>query len=96
MTSYIYATDTWLNNVVKAVNDNNESSALELLQELIDPKKRSMLSLLGIHNFIPCCQCEHYCKDPDPTDPGWPMMCDDTGRDMVEPYSTCYWCSPKV
>ena len=38
-----------------------------------------------------CRDCIHYERDPNPIDPGWPMMCADSGRDMVEPYGFCFW-----
>lgn len=41
--------------------------------------------------IVRCRDCKHYVRDPEPIDPGWPMMCDDTGRDMVEPDGFCAW-----
>lgn len=41
--------------------------------------------------IVRCRDCKHYEKDPDPIDPGWPMMCADSGRDMLEPYGYCAW-----
>lgn len=41
--------------------------------------------------IVRCGDCKHYVEDPEPIDPGWPMMCEDTGRDMVEPYGFCAW-----
>ena len=41
--------------------------------------------------IVRCCDCKFYAKDPDPIDPGWPMMCERTGSDMVEPYGYCAW-----
>lgn len=41
--------------------------------------------------IVRCRDCKHYVPDHDPIDPGWPMMCDDSGRDMVEPYGFCAW-----
>ena len=38
-----------------------------------------------------CRDCIYYELDPDPIDPGWPMMCERTGQDMVEPYGFCAW-----
>lgn len=40
---------------------------------------------------VRCRDCEHYVEDPQPIDPGWPMMCEDSGRDMVEPDGFCAW-----
>ena len=44
---------------------------------------------------VRCRDCEYYVKDPDPIDPGWPMMCERTGDDMVEPYGFCAWASKR-
>ena len=41
--------------------------------------------------IVRCRDCVHRVKDPDPIDPGWPMMCEDTGRDMLEPDGFCSW-----
>ena len=41
--------------------------------------------------IIRCLDCEFYVDDPDPIDPGWPKMCEDTGRDMLEPDGFCSW-----
>lgn len=38
-----------------------------------------------------CHNCIHYKPDPDPIDPGWPMWCEDSGRDIVHPDSFCSW-----
>ena len=94
MSSYIHATEKWLNDCARAVHDNDDAACKHLIEQLLDPKKRDMLSTLGIWTPIPCYKCEHYVVDPDPIDPGWPMMCDETGRDMVEPYGTCIWADP--
>lgn len=40
---------------------------------------------------VRCCDCTYYEKDPEPIDPGWPMMCERTGADMVEPDGFCAW-----
>lgn len=42
-------------------------------------------------NPVRCRDCEYYQEDPDPIDPGWPMMCGLLGQDMVEPYGFCAW-----
>jgi hypothetical protein len=41
--------------------------------------------------IVRCSDCIYYKPDPDPIDPGWPMMCERTGDDMVEPYGFCAW-----
>lgn len=51
---------------------------------------------MGIHfmkreEVVRCRDCIYYKQDPDPIDPGWPMMCERTGDDMVEPYGFCAW-----
>lgn len=40
---------------------------------------------------IPCRDCRYYKKDPNPIDPGWSMVCEDSGRDMLEPDGFCAW-----
>ncbi len=45
--------------------------------------------------IIRCRDCKYYVKDPYPIDPGWPMMCKQLGRDMLEPYGFCAWASRK-
>lgn len=40
---------------------------------------------------VRCRDCVHYVVDPEPIDPGWPMMCDESGRDMLEPDGFCAW-----
>ena len=41
--------------------------------------------------IVRCRDCEYYVRDADPIDPGWPMVCELTGKDMVEPYGCCAW-----
>ena len=41
--------------------------------------------------IVRCRDCMYYQQDPDPIDPGWPMMCADSGRDMLEPDGFCAW-----
>lgn len=41
--------------------------------------------------IVRCRDCKHYVEDPKPIDPGWPMMCDDSGRDMLDPDGFCAW-----
>lgn len=45
----------------------------------------------SIELIVRCRDCIYYLPDPDPIDPGWPMMCERTGDDMVEPYGFCAW-----
>ena len=45
-----------------------------------------------VHEEIARCgDCIYYKLDPDPIDPGWPMMCECTGADMLEPCGFCAW-----
>lgn len=48
-----------------------------------------------LHLLVRCRDCIYYKQDPDPIDPGWPMMCERTGDDMVEPYGFCAWGTKK-
>ena len=41
--------------------------------------------------IVRCRDCKHYVEDPTPIDPGWPMMCEDSGRDMLDPDGFCAW-----
>ena len=41
--------------------------------------------------IVRCRNCKHCVADPEPIDPGWPLMCDDTGRDMLDPEGFCSW-----
>ena len=41
--------------------------------------------------IVRCRDCIHYKPDPNPIDPGWPMWCEDTGRDLVQPDGFCAW-----
>ena len=57
---------------------------------------RLMAECDGIHEeIVRCRDCIYYKQDPDPIDPGWPMMCERTGDDMVEPYGFCAWAERK-
>lgn len=49
----------------------------------------------SIELIVRCRDCIYYKQDPDPIDPGWPMMCERTGDDMVEPYGFCAWAERK-
>ena len=40
---------------------------------------------------VRCRDCKHCVADPEPIDHGWPLMCDDTGRDMLDPNGFCSW-----
>lgn len=46
--------------------------------------------------LVRCRDCRYYVEDPQPIDPGWPMMCNESGRDMVPPYGFCAWAERKV
>lgn len=46
---------------------------------------------LAREEVVRCRDCIYYAQDSDPIDPGWPMMCERTGDDMVEPYGFCSW-----
>ena len=41
--------------------------------------------------IIRCRDCRFYVRDPDPVDPGWPMMCEWTEMDMINPNGFCAW-----
>lgn len=38
---------------------------------------------------VRCGDCAYYVEDPEPIDPGWPMMCEESGRDMLGPNGFC-------
>jgi len=44
-----------------------------------------------VGGIVMCEDCIYYVEDPEPIDPGWPMMCERTGADMVEPDGYCAW-----
>ena len=44
-----------------------------------------------VGGIVRCRDCIYYAEDPEPIDPGWPMMFERTGDDMVEPYGYCAW-----
>ncbi len=44
-----------------------------------------------LEEIVRCRDCINYAKDPNPIDPGWPMMCELTGMDMVSPNCFCCW-----
>lgn len=46
--------------------------------------------------IVRCRDCIYYKQDPDQIDPGWPMMCESTGQDMLEPYGFCAWGARKA
>lgn len=60
------------------------------LREVADPPER-----VDLVQVVRCRDCVHYVADPEPIDPGWPMMCDESGRDMLEPDGFCAWASRK-
>lgn len=99
MSSYLYITSEWLEQARHAVECNDTGTALALLRDVVTPKLRIetnddgtvTLSNIGPHELVCCHKCIHYTHDPDPIDPGWPMMCGLHGQDMVEPYATCWW-----
>lgn len=41
--------------------------------------------------IVRCRDCIYYKQDPEPIDPGWLMMCERTGDDMVPPNGFCAW-----
>ena len=45
--------------------------------------------------IVRCRDCIYYQPDPNPIDPGWPMWCEDTGRDLVQPNNYCAWGEPR-
>lgn len=45
----------------------------------------------GADQIVRCRDCIYYVEDYDPIDPGWPMMCERTGDDMIPPYCFCAW-----
>ena len=45
----------------------------------------------GCEEIVRCRDCVYRERDPNPIDPGWPMMCADSGRDMLEPWGFCAW-----
>lgn len=56
-----------------------------------DVHNREILKPYMREEIVRCRDCVYYKQDPDPIDPGWPMMCERTGDDMVEPYGFCAW-----
>ena len=51
----------------------------------------SYIDTVKREEVVQCRDCIYYELDQDPIDPGWPMMCERTGQDMVEPYGYCAW-----
>ena len=50
---------------------------------------------LSDEEIVRCRDCK-FCKlDPEPVDPGWPLWCEDSGRDMLNPDGFCAWGSRK-
>jgi len=58
--------------------------------EIIVQKKGHVIQFTG-EEIVRCRDCIYYKLDPDPIDPGWPMMCERTGDDMIEPDGFCSW-----
>lgn len=54
-------------------------------------KVEHRLAEYGYVKVVRCRDCIYYEQDPYPIDPGWPMMCERTGDDMVEPDGFCAW-----
>lgn len=63
--------------------------------ELLRRVDCDMKVALAMEEIVRCRDCIYYTKDPDPIDPGWPMMCERTGDGMVEPYGFCAWACRK-
>lgn len=40
---------------------------------------------------VRCRDCKWFMIDPDPVDPGWPMMCELMGNQMVSSVGFCAW-----
>ena len=49
------------------------------------------LHALGWEEVVRCKDCRHYVVDENPIDPGWPMMCERIGEDMLHPDCFCCW-----
>lgn len=60
------------------------------IREVADPPRSA-----DMVSVVRCRDCVHYVADPEPIDPGWPMMCDESGRDMLEPDGFCAWASKR-
>ena len=98
---YLFATGDWRDAAAAAVAEGDGNAALQLLDALVNPSRKAhvredgtvTISNLGL-SLGTCAQCGHYAKDPDPIDPGWPMMCPIIGLDMLEPYATCWMQCP--
>lgn len=64
--------------------------------EQVDDSHVMIVNTLSFKPLVRCRDCKHYKPDPSPIDPGWPMLCEDTGRDMVEPDGFCAWGEVRV
>ena len=62
---------------------------IEYVCELEDA--RYEMDWMPKEEIVRCRDCIYYKQDPDPIDPGWPMMCERTCDDMVEPNGFCAW-----
>ena len=60
------------------------------VDEMALDKAADTLERFGYVKVVRCRDYIYYTQDPDPIDPGWPMMCERTGDDMVEPYGFCW------
>ena len=43
------------------------------------------------NEVVRCRNCKYFQVDKDPIDPGWPWVCEDCGRDMLNPDGFCAW-----
>lgn len=75
------------------ITDKQLQTATEayLEHELSRPITEVFVSGDKLPEIVRCRDCIYYKPDPDPIDPGWPMMCERTGDDMVEPDGFCAW-----
>lgn len=51
--------------------------------------KHASIDVTVKEEIVRCRDCKYYIEDSEPIDPGWPMMCADSGRDMLEPGGFC-------
>lgn len=70
------------------LNVDDEGAAHQIIDKFgIEETKVYGYSFTG-EEIVRCRDCIYYKPDPDP---GWPMMCERTGDDMVERYGFCAW-----
>ena len=79
-----YIVDTF--GIVQDFADLHGDMSTPLYQAIMDV----MLSRQH-EEIVRCRDCRYYEEDPEPIDPGWPMMCERTGDVMVEPDGFCAW-----